>query len=81
MLLDKTLKKTSTIMIVDDEPMVTGYLGKLFKMNGFHILISNCGEYALRLFKDSSDEIDLIITDLNMPRLTGLKLSKIILET
>jgi DNA-binding NtrC family response regulator len=65
------------ILIVDDEHSVQFLYEKVFKKeiseNQFEILFSRSGEDAIEILK-SDDEIALLISDINMPGLSGFEL-------
>lgn len=62
------------ILIVDDEPNVATSLGKVLEHSdqGYRVSIAHSGEEALELLDHSP--VDLLITDLRMPGITGLDL-------
>jgi DNA-binding response OmpR family regulator len=62
------------ILIVDDEPNVATSLGKVLEHSdqGYRVSIVHSGEEALELLDHSP--VDLLITDLRMPGITGLDL-------
>lgn len=61
------------ILIVDDEPELLTILGMLYEMEGFTVYPANDGEHALDVI--AKNEVDIVLTDLMMPRLDGLRLS------
>lgn len=60
------------ILAVDDSATVRKALGMTLRGAGYDVVEAENGEDALRLFE--SQRIDLLVTDLNMPRLNGLGL-------
>ena len=68
------MEYTDTVLIVDDSPIVTQVLSFMIRKAGYDILSAVDGKEALELL-DGRD-IDLIITDLNMPNMDGLALMK-----
>ena len=70
-MLPKLIKEAKVLYIEDDisiSNMIRDNLGKLCKK--FYLAYD--GEEGLKVFKEYQDDIDLIITDLNMPRLNGI---------
>lgn len=65
-------KRPRTVLVVDDEPAIVELLALLFEDEGFDVVRAYDGEQGLRLAK--SLHPDLIISDVSMPRLTGLDL-------
>ena len=57
------------ILICDDQPIIHETVGKYLDAEGFRHLSAYDGEEALRLAK--SEDIDLILLDLMMPKLSG----------
>jgi PAS domain S-box-containing protein len=64
------------ILLVDDEPALTTVLQRSLRRFHYEITTSNHPEEALRLFKESSGEFDLVVTDLTMPGMSGLELAR-----
>ncbi len=66
------------ILIVDDDPLMLTLLSKLLNANGYISYAVNNGQAALDLLEQ--EDIRLIITDLDMPGLSGEQLCKTIRE-
>ena len=66
------------ILIVDDDPLMLTLLSKLLNANGYVSFAVNNGQAALDLL--DQEDIRLIITDLDMPGLSGEQLCKTIRE-
>ena len=64
------------ILIVDDEPQITRVLRASFSAQKFDVRIANDPEEALRVFREW--EPDLVVTDLMMPGMTGVELTRAI---
>jgi two-component system KDP operon response regulator KdpE len=60
------------ILVVDDEPQITRVLRTSLSPHGYAVRIANDGESALDVFQEWNP--DLIITDLSMPKMTGIEL-------
>lgn len=67
----ETSKLKLNILVVDDEKVIRESLIEYLRLLGHHVFISDDGINALYLFKKKKAEIDLIITDLGMPRMGG----------
>ncbi|MDI1260013.1 HD domain-containing phosphohydrolase [Aquabacterium sp.] len=63
---------TRTVLCVDDEPSILSAMKRLFRSSGHRILIAESGAAALALLE--SEPIDLIISDMRMPMMTGAEL-------
>ena len=68
------------IMIVDDDPNMRNMLvTALSRVQGYDLCEAENGERALERLKD--DEVDLVISDMKMPGMTGVQLLKAIRES
>jgi len=68
------------ILVVDDDELVSEYLGALLEAESYDVTVLNEPVVALNYFKDHPDDFDLIVTDQVMPGLTGVEITKAILE-
>ena len=59
------------ILIVDDEREILTVLSEVFQKDGWKVYIASDGSHALRIL--SSERFDAVLTDLMMPRMTGLE--------
>ena len=64
------------ILVVDDEHMVAQMIQELLSPLGYHVDYRINSVEALRAFQDHAELFDLVITDLNMPDMTGDELAK-----
>ena len=62
------------ILIADDEANLRRVLGAQLARDGYEVLLAEDGEQALALIKEH--HVDVVITDLKMPKLDGLGLLK-----
>ncbi len=68
------MKNTTTILIVDDEQMMRDLLSKILGRDGYILLTAEDGEEALQIME--SRQVDIVITDIKMPKLDGFELLK-----
>ena len=66
--------KNYTVLIVEDSVVVIKFLTIVFKNAGFKVKTASDGFEALE--KAIKDDINLIVTDLNMPQMDGITLLK-----
>jgi len=66
------------ILIVDDEPQITRVLRTSLQSNGHEVTVAGDGVDALEMFLKTRPE--LVITDLAMPRMDGIELTREIRE-
>jgi len=71
---DKNLTGSQTILMVDDEDVLLTMGQMILSSFGYRVLTANTGEKALEVFKNSNMPIDLVITDLVMPNMSGREL-------
>ena len=65
--------KELKMLFVEDEPDLINIISTTLTKLNLNFLTANNGEEALELYKNNLD-IDLIITDINMPKMNGLAL-------
>ncbi|MGA8270059.1 MAG: PAS domain S-box protein [Candidatus Sulfotelmatobacter sp.] len=70
-----------TILLVEDEDGVRESTAEYLTENGYTVLRANGGPAALRLAEHYSKPIDLLLTDLVMPKMSGRELSERITVT
>ncbi len=69
-----------TIMLVDDEEAIRQIYEEFLKGHGYEVKLFENGVSALTAFEADPDGVDLVITDMTMPELTGDKLSEKMLQ-
>ncbi len=67
---------TEVILLVEDEAGVRQLVREMLRTLGYTILEAGSGEEAIRLFNENMDRIDLLLTDVIMPRMSGRELSQ-----
>ena len=67
--------RRSRILLVDDENAVRNSLYALLEGDGYEVLAANNGLDGLVICRQSTRPIDLLVTDYNMPEMTGLELA------
>ena len=63
---------TKKILIVDDDQLMRKLLEYIIKKAGYKVSVADDGSNALKIVK--KDKPDLIISDVEMPKLNGLEL-------
>jgi DNA-binding NtrC family response regulator len=66
------------VLIVDDEKNIRQGLGKALEMDGHNIFLAEDGQEALDIIHQ--EEVDLVIADLRMPRLSGEELLRRVVD-
>lgn len=62
---------SETILIAEDNDTVRGLTREVLRKAGYHVIEAVDGEEAIRLFEDRSEDIDLSILDVVMPKKNG----------
>jgi PAS domain S-box-containing protein len=65
---------TETILLVEDEPAVREVAQEVLKRRGYTVLSASDATEALRIARDNAGRIDLVLTDVVMPGMTGPQL-------
>ena len=64
-----------TLLIVDDEPLMTELFERFMSKRGFHVLTAASGAEALRIVEAEQNRVRLVLTDMTMPLMDGLTLA------
>jgi CheY-like chemotaxis protein len=67
---------TETILLVEDEPAVRDATGEFLRLQGYHVIEAGDGLAALASAKKHNGAIDLLVTDVVMPNMSGGELAK-----
>ncbi|MDZ7684050.1 MAG: response regulator [Gammaproteobacteria bacterium] len=68
------------VLVIDDEPHVADLAERYLRESGIDVITATNGNDALRLARKHADELDAIIVDYLMPRVTGAEIIDAILE-
>src|SRR5260370_26798743 len=66
--------KDATILLVDDEPDLRTIIAEWFRREGCHVLVAEDGAQALQII--STDQVDVVVSDVRMPVMDGITLLK-----
>ncbi|MFA7567945.1 MAG: sigma-54 dependent transcriptional regulator [Alkalispirochaeta sp.] len=69
---------TFNVLIVDDEKNIRAGLGRALELDGYQTLLAADGQEALDVIQN--EEIDLVIADLKMPRVSGEELLRHVVD-
>src|SRR6185436_1816863 len=69
---DASLSEPATLLVADDDPGLRESLERTLSREGYRVVLASDGRAALERVQTGG--IDLIVTDLKMPGLTGLEL-------
>jgi signal transduction histidine kinase/CheY-like chemotaxis protein len=72
-----TLTGSETILVVEDEEMLRKLTSIVLERAGYRVLVAATGDEALRLLDDHVP-VDLLLTDVVMPKMSGNELADIV---
>lgn len=67
------------VLLVDDEQVLADLMKAMLSTMGYHVTAVSDSISALETFRASPDDFDLLITDMTMPDMNGLRLAENIL--
>lgn len=74
--MERIRKMPGRILVIDDEPQITRVLRAALSAQAYDVRIANDPEEGLRVFRDWTP--DLVITDLMMPGMSGVEVTRAI---
>ncbi len=74
----ENLDRQKTILVVDDDEAIRDLLKRILNKEGYHVSSARDGSEALEILKTNS--VDIVLSDMNMPNLSGFELLKQIRE-
>lgn len=69
-----------TILLVEDEEEIRGLLAEILTSKGYTVLSAKNGSDAMKVYRKARGKIQLLLTDVIMPDMTGRDLSKELLR-
>jgi two-component system cell cycle sensor histidine kinase/response regulator CckA len=60
-----------TVLIAEDEANMLHLLEKIFLRRGYKVLKANNGQSALEIYQRHKDEIDVVLLDMGLPKISG----------
>jgi CheY-like chemotaxis protein len=67
--------RSGTILLVEDSDVVREVIARMLEAGGFTVLPASCGEDALSVSRREDVSIDLLLTDIVMPEMSGVELA------
>jgi two-component system cell cycle sensor histidine kinase/response regulator CckA len=65
-----------TILVVEDEEGVGSLIRRVLEDSGYTVLLAKSGADAIALSESTSERIDLLVADLNLPDMSGRELAQ-----
>ncbi len=67
-----------TVMVVEDEPAVREVVRAMLTRRGYTVLLASDGDQALRVARSHNGRIDLLLTDVVLPRTNGRRVAELL---
>ena len=77
----RDLTGAGTVLLVEDEDPVRLFSARALRNKGYRVIEAKSGEAALEIITSGKEQIDLLITDVVMPKMDGPALVKLVRET
>jgi two-component system, cell cycle sensor histidine kinase and response regulator CckA len=71
----ETPQGRETILVAEDEAALRELVGEILRWHGYKVFLAGCGAEALEIWRQHRDEIDLLLTDMVMPGMSGGELA------
>lgn len=68
--------QSTTVLLAEDSDFFRGQIQRLMEAVGYRVLAAEDGQAAWELLQDHAGEVSLVATDIEMPRLDGLALTR-----
>ncbi|MEA3545659.1 MAG: response regulator, partial [Thermodesulfobacteriota bacterium] len=68
--------KAVTLLLAEDSDFFRAQVKRYLEEGGYRVLAAEDGEAAWELLLEHLDQVQLVVTDIEMPRLTGLELAQ-----
>lgn len=75
------MPRERTLLLVDDDPFLRRATGRVLKREGYLVLEAEDGARALEVAAAHGASIDLLVTDVMMPKIGGRELAEKLVET
>ncbi|MCX6133825.1 MAG: PAS domain S-box protein [Ignavibacteriales bacterium] len=62
---------SETILVVEDEELMLGFVCTVLEEKGYNVLVARDGEEAVNLYSKERDSIQLVLSDFGLPKLDG----------
>jgi CheY-like chemotaxis protein len=63
------------VLVVDDEPVIRAYVARTLSLAGLEVAVAQDGREALRLVAEGLVRPTVVVTDIEMPGMTGIELA------
>jgi PAS domain S-box-containing protein len=70
------LSGTETVLVAEDDPALRKLISVSLEKHGYAVFAVEDGTEAMRLIENNAGKIDLVVSDIMMPKMNGLELRK-----
>jgi PAS domain S-box-containing protein len=67
---------SETVLVIEDEEMLIELLKSTLEAKGYHVLLARDGVEAVDLYRQYHHEIAVVLSDVGLPRLSGIELCR-----
>jgi two-component system cell cycle sensor histidine kinase/response regulator CckA len=78
---DTVARGTETILVVEDDEVVRDFVTNMLEALGYRVLAAEDSDHGIEVAKTFEGEIDLLLTDVVMPRMNGRELYEMLRRT
>ena len=64
-------RRGTVALVAEDEVLIALSFADILEAEGFHVTVANDGAQALAVARRMGDTLDVLVTDLNMPNMSG----------
>ena len=68
------------VLVVDDVDLLRDFTQSFLQLTGLTVLVAGSGQQAIKVMEESTEHVELVFTDYNMPVMNGLELIEQISE-
>lgn len=72
--------RSRRVLVVDDDKLVLRMMERTLHDDGLHVTAVHCPEAALNVVRDPRNRVDVLLTDIVMPKLDGVELATLARE-
>jgi two-component system chemotaxis sensor kinase CheA len=73
---EQSSRSGRTVLLAEDSDFFRGQVRKHIENGGYRVLCAEDGQVAWQVLSDNVGKVDMLVTDVEMPRLNGLELTR-----
>ena len=79
-MISRAKEKAIVVLLAEDDAMVRNLIALMLSKEGYAVLAANDGQEAFEICRQYKGPIQLLLTDVTMPRMTGMELAERVLK-